>query len=83
MLAEFDSTLVIEAWFDDSSLLSGWFDSDLIESAGPSNRTLTPALLSNSAAFYAPTVVPGAVSLDPSLFTSASNAFYAPALASS
>jgi hypothetical protein len=46
-------------------------------SSSVSNATLTPALFSNSATFYAPTVGRGAVTLTPSLHTN-TNAFYAP-----
>ena len=47
-------------------------------SAGGS-QTLSPSLLSNSNAFYAPTITPGAVTLSPGLFSN-TNSFYAPTI---
>lgn len=50
--------------------IAGWEE-------GGAAQTLTASLFTNSNAFYAPTVTPGAVTLTPGLYSNA-NAFYAP-----
>ncbi|MCB8748364.1 hypothetical protein LHU53_15795 [Rhodoferax sp. U2-2l] len=67
-LSWFDGELRPDAWLDAELQPAAWWDAELVlTSLGDANQTLSPGLLVNVAAFFAPTVTPGAAALTPAL----------------